>query len=122
MNTALADDMIPANPCRVRGAGQAKRARTIEAATLPELEAIAKAMPDRYRLMVLLGAWCALRFGELAELRRADIDVTGAVIRLRRGVIRGSDGITVKDPKSQAGKPGREHPAAPHARGRRPSA
>lgn len=29
-------------------------------------------MPDRYKLMAFLAAWCAMRFGELAELRRGD--------------------------------------------------
>src|SRR5258705_76750 len=72
LGTAVADDVIAVNPCRVRGAGQAKRARTIRPASLGELEALVKALPERYRLMVLLAAWCALRFGELAELRRAD--------------------------------------------------
>jgi integrase len=104
MNTALADDLIAANPCRVRGAGQSKRARKIREASLAELEAITKAMPARYRLMVLMAAWCALRFGELTELRRADIDVRNAVIRVRRGVARTGDGRKVKGPKSDAGK------------------
>jgi integrase len=103
-NTAIADDIIGANPCRVRGAGQAKRARRIEGATLAELEAIVTAMPPRLRLMVLLAAWCALRFGELAELRRADIDVKNSLVHVRRGVVRGDTGTVVKDPKSEAGK------------------
>ena len=34
------------------------------------------AMPDRYRAMVLLAAWCAPRFGELTELRRRDLTIT----------------------------------------------
>ena len=102
--TAIDDEIITANPCRVHGAGQAKRARQIEPATLEQLEALVDAMPARYRLMVLLAAWCALRFGELAELRRSDIDVTNAVVRVRRGVIRGDAGRKVKDPKSEAGK------------------
>jgi integrase len=104
LGTALADDLIPANPCRVRGAGQAKRARQIKPASLAELETLVTAMPARYRLMVLLAAWCAMRFGELAELRRSDIEVNNAVIRVRRGVILGDDGREVKDPKSEAGK------------------
>jgi integrase len=104
LNTAVADEVIPANPCRVRGAGSTRRARKIQAATLPELEAIVAGMPARYRLMVLLAAWCALRFGELAELRRCDIIVKTATIRVRRGVIRGEDGRVVKDPKSEAGQ------------------
>jgi integrase len=104
LGTAVADDLIPANPCRVRGAGSAKTARDIRPASLPELEALAAAMPERYRLMVLLAAWCALRFGELAELRRSDIDVKNAVVHIRRGVIRTDGGLVVKGPKSEAGK------------------
>ena len=104
LNTALADDIIAANPCRVRGAGSAKRARQIRPATLAELETLVTAMPGRYRLMVLLAAWCAMRFGELTELRRSDIDVRSGVVHIRRGVVRTDAGRIVKDPKSEAGK------------------
>ena len=45
----------------------------IEPASLPELETLTKAMPEQYRVMVLLAAWCGLRFGELTELRRKDV-------------------------------------------------
>jgi integrase len=104
LGTAVSDDVITANPCRVRGAGVAKTARDIRPATLPELNALAAAMPPRYRLMVLMAGWCAMRFGELAELRRADIDVKNGVVHIRRGVVRADDGLVVKDPKSEAGK------------------
>jgi len=60
-------------------------------------------MPDKYRLMVLLASWCALRFGELAELRRSDIDVTNGIIRVRRGVTRVGGQAIVGTPKSVAG-------------------
>jgi integrase len=104
MNTAVADEVIAASPCRVRGASSVKRAKTIRPASLAELEALVSALPDRYRLMALLAAWCALRFGELAELRRSDIDVRNGVIRVRRGVVRVRGGRKVKGPKSEAGK------------------
>ncbi|WP_433187775.1 tyrosine-type recombinase/integrase [Actinoallomurus sp. CA-150999] len=105
MNTAVADDVISANPCRVRGAGQSKRAKNIRPATLAELETLVKALPARYRLMALFAAWCALRFGELAELRRSDVDVKNGVIRVRRGVTRTKrSGRKIKGPKSDAGK------------------
>jgi len=104
MNTAVADEMIAANPCRVRGGGSVKRAKKIRPASLAELDAISKAVPARYQLMVLLAAWCALRFGELAELRRADIDVRNAVVHVRRGVVRTEDGRKVKGPKAEAGR------------------
>ena len=102
--TAVADDLIASNPCRVRGAGQAKRAGRTRLASLSELETITAALPPRYRLMVLLASWCGLRFGELAELRRSDIDVKNEIVHVRRGVIRIKGGRLVGDPKSEAGK------------------
>ena len=57
-------------------------------------------MPKRLRLMVLLAAWCAMRFGELAELRRKDID--GSVIRVRRAIVRAGGQVIVTTPKSAA--------------------
>jgi integrase len=104
LGTAVTDDVIPANPCRIRGAGSAPTVRDIRPATLAELETIVNSMPARYRLMVLLGAWCALRFGELAELRRSDIDVKDAIVHVRRGVVRTGTGPVVKGPKSAAGR------------------
>ena len=104
MHTAVADDVIPANPCRVRGAGQTKRVKRIVPATLAELEALTTEMPERYQLLVLFAAWCGLRFGELAELRRSDLDVTNGVVHIRRSVVRTDAGRKVKDPKSEAGK------------------
>ena len=61
------------NPCVIRGAGSAKRVHKIRPASLDEIAVIAAEMPEQYRAMVLLAAWCALRFGELTELRRRDI-------------------------------------------------
>jgi integrase len=113
LNTAVADELIPANPCRVRGAGQAKRVRRIKPASLAELEALTAAMPEQYRLMVLLASWCGLRFGELAELRRSDVDLRTGVVNVRRAVVRvtASDETAgtklvrqVKGPKSDAGR------------------
>jgi integrase len=104
MNTAVADDLIAANPCRVRGAGQSKRVKKVQPASLAELEMIANAVPAKYQLMILLAAWCALRFGELAELRRSDIDVKAGVVHIRRGVVRTKSGRKVKGPKSDAGR------------------
>ena len=103
-NTAVADELLAANPCRVRGGGSTKRARRIRPATLDELAKLAAAMPERYRLMVLLASWCALRFGELAELRRGDVDVKNGVVHVRRGVTRTKGSSIVKGPKSDAGR------------------
>ena len=58
-------------------------------------------MPQRYRLMVQLAAWCALRFGELTELRRGDVDTKVGVLRIRRAVVRWP--VRGQEPKSDAG-------------------
>ncbi|ROR53272.1 integrase [Luteococcus japonicus] len=103
LGCAVDDEKIPMNPCHIRGAGNVKRAKKVEPATLAQLEAIAAAMPERYRPMVMLASWCALRFGELAELRRKDLDLSNGVIHVRRGVVRAEHGTVVGTPKSEAG-------------------
>jgi integrase len=102
--TAVADDLVPTNPCRIRGAGAAKKVHHTKVASLGELEVIVEAMPPRYRAMVLLAAWCGLRFGELAELRREDVDLDAGVLRVERGVTRGPGEVYVGMPKSNAGR------------------
>ncbi|HEU4542557.1 MAG TPA: hypothetical protein VFR23_15630, partial [Jiangellaceae bacterium] len=92
LNTAVADELIAANPCRVRGGGQAKRVKRIVPATLAELEALVTATPARYKLMILLASGCGLRQGELFELRRGDVDSAAGVIHVRRGDVRTSGG------------------------------
>ncbi len=103
LGSAVDDELIKTNPCHIRGAGSVKRAKTIRPATLDELGTTVEAMPEKYQLMVLLAAWCAFRFGELAEMRRKDVDLTHKVIRVRRGVVRTSAGHLVDTPKTEAG-------------------
>lgn len=103
MQTALADDLIDSNPCRISGASTARRVHKIRPATLDELETITKAMPDPYQAFVLMAAWLAMRYGELTELRRKDIDLHGEVARVRRAVVRVGEGFKVTTPKSDAG-------------------
>lgn len=112
LGTAVSDGLISANPVAIRGAGRADRVHEVRPATLAELKAIVSAMPPRLRMMVLLGAWCAMRFGELAELRRGDIDLARGVIRVRRGVVRVDGGFEVGSPKSAAGS--RDVAVPPH--------
>ncbi|WP_406817537.1 tyrosine recombinase XerC [Mycobacterium sp. M23085] len=103
MNDAVRDRKASANPCVIRGAGSAKRAVVIRPATIDELAKLVEVIPERYKAMVLLASWCALRFGELTELRRNDIDIEEGVVRVRRGVVRTkAAGFTVDTPKSVA--------------------
>lgn len=101
--TACSDGLIASNPAAIRGAGTAKRVHKVIPATVAEIGTIADAMPARWSLMVLLAAWLAMRFGELTELRRKDIDLSTEVVRVRRAVVRTDDGFHVTTPKSDAG-------------------
>lgn len=103
LGTAVGDEIITANPCHIRGAGATKRVVTIKPASLPDLEKLVTEMPEKYRVMVLLAAWCALRFGELTELRRKDLDLKTGVIHVRRGVAWVDSKPIVGKPKSDAG-------------------
>ena len=101
--TAVEDRAIPVNPCHIRGAGSSKRIKKVKPATLDELETITSTMPDKYQLMVLLASWCALRFGELVELRRKDRDLKNGIIHIRRGATRAAGEVIIGTPKSDAG-------------------
>ena len=87
LGTAVEEEEIAINPAQIRGAGATKRTRAIEPATLEELATIVEAMPPRHQLAILLGSWCALRYGEIAELRRSDVDFAAGVLKVRRGAV-----------------------------------
>jgi integrase len=103
MASAVVDEHIDGNPCRIVGAGRAKRVHRIRPASVAELAVLTEAMPQRLQLMVTLASWCALRFGETVELRRGDIDLSAEVIRIRRAAVRTKGSYSITTPKSDAG-------------------
>ena len=114
MRQAADDDLIAASPVHIRGAGANRRASRTEPATLAEIETISAAMPPRLRTMILLAAWCGLRYGECVELRRADVDLDAGVVRVRRAASRVPGRWVVGPPKTTAGIRGVAVP--PHVR------
>ena len=126
------DRLIEVNPCMIRGAATAQRKSQTRPASLAELDIIVAEMPKRFQAMVLLASWCALRFGELVELRRKDITIVvptdeqvaaaeaegeepptpHGLLQVRRAAVRVDGGWQVGDPKSDAGR--REVAVPPH--------
>lgn len=111
MATAVDDGLIPSNPVHIRGAGHKQSKPEVELFTADEVARLADLMPPRHRCTVLLAAWCGLRFGELAALRRSDLELpdpkqpaTPAMLRVRRGVVRADGKQYVTTPKSAAGE------------------
>jgi integrase len=104
LNTAVEDGRIKVNPCHVKGAGS-EQAPERPIAMPDEVAKLAKAIDPKYQAMVLLGAYCSLRFGELAGLRRKRIDLLHRTITVEEQAVDLADGrIVFGPPKTSAGR------------------
>lgn len=110
LNEAVRQELIASNPARITGASTAKRATKTKPASIDELGTLTAAMePPRLRPMILLGSWASMRFGEIVELRRKDLEFGGedgaewAVVRIRRQAVRVGGTYEIGPPKSDAG-------------------
>lgn len=103
MSTAYRDDIIPTNPCRIRGGSSTRRRRAIRPLRPEQIAALAVSVPDRYRLLILLAGYCGMRSGELRELRRRDVHLDDREIRVERAVSKVDGEFIVGSPKSDAG-------------------
>jgi integrase len=104
LGTAVTDRHLLSNPCQVKGGG-VERAPERPIPSVPEVDALADAMPEHLRLLVLLAAWCGLRRGELLGLVRSDFDTLHGTVSIERAVTERADGtIVVGEPKTAAGR------------------
>jgi integrase len=100
--TAVEDDVLKANPCRVRGASRAPAPTDRRVVTPGEVARIADAVHPRYRALVLVLAWGGLRSGEAFALRPENVHGNRIHVVERR--YRHADGTVSTDaPKSAAG-------------------
>jgi integrase len=86
MATAVKDGVLPANPCQIERAMNTVRKREPKILSVPQVAELAGKMPERYGVLVLLSAWCGLRWGEVIELRRRDVGAEGATLTVARAV------------------------------------
>ncbi|MFE6187195.1 tyrosine-type recombinase/integrase [Streptomyces sp. NPDC056465] len=104
LETAVEDELIRRNPCRIRGAGKETAAER-PVATVDQVDALADVLGPRWRLMVYLGAYGPLRPEEQAELRRKDIDLDNLTVRVRQAAPELTTGKRAEGPtKSEAGR------------------
>jgi integrase len=104
LTTAVEDEQLPANPCRIRGAGVERSAERpfVDADVVLDLSA---AIGERYSALVLLAGFGGLRLGELLALRRGDIDVLHATVRVDVQAVELRSGQRlVTGPKTDAGR------------------
>lgn len=104
LNTAVDDELIRRNPCRIKGAGTPDTPER-EMIPLTKVVEILTVIPARYRALVLLGTFASLRWGELAALRRKHLDLDGGVVRVAGALAELDGGKLLEDtPKSRAGR------------------
>ena len=98
--TAVENELLIKNPCQIKRAMSTNRKREPVLLSVAELKAVANAIePQRFKALVLLSAWGALRFGEVTELRRKDFSEDCSVVTVSRGVTHHGECV-VKTPKS----------------------
>jgi integrase len=104
LSTAVDDELIARNPCRIRAAG-IDRPDERRVISIPELYAIADAAPDRYRVLILLAGLAGFRAGELFALTRADVNLEAHTVRIDKQRVRLDSGeVVVAAPKTRAGR------------------
>jgi len=102
--TAVADGLIQANPCRVRGAGME---RSVERPIVgPELVLeLADAIGARWNVLVLLAGFGGLRLGELLALRRRHVDLAAGTVTVEEQMVSLDGGRRLlTEPKTEAGR------------------
>ena len=104
LNTATDDGLIRRNPCRIKGAS-AEKSPERPVLTARQVFDLAAAIDPRYQALMLLAVFGSLRWGELAALRRSDVDLSTQTVRVTRQLdeLRGG-GFGFAPPRSDAGK------------------
>ncbi|MFD8556778.1 tyrosine recombinase XerC [Streptosporangium canum] len=104
LTTAVDDQFIKRNPCRIKGAGQ-ERSPERPVLTVAQLYKLADTIEPRYRALVLLGTFGSLRWGEPAGLQRRALDLDAGTVRVERQLMQlTGKGPVFTEPKSAAGK------------------
>jgi len=97
-------EIIRRNPCQIPGADQERAAERPTLSVIQVFELTAK-VPERYRALILLATFGCLRWGEVAALKRCDVDAVVGTVRVREAFTeQPGKGMVLGPPKSRAGK------------------
>jgi integrase len=103
MATAVDDDLISKNPCRIKGGGR-ERVAERKTPTSEEVTRILDAVDDRYRALVAVAAYVGLRFGELAGLQRRHVNPLRNELTVEQQLSTVSGHTELRPPKTVAGR------------------
>jgi integrase len=72
--TAVSDGLLTTQPCQIARAMQAPTTRQTVILDVEDVAKLANTVqPERLKALILVSAWCGLRWGEVIELRRKDM-------------------------------------------------
>ena len=100
LNTAMKDKRIRENPCQIKGADRESSPER-PVLSVAEVYRLAEAIEPRYRALILLATFGNLRWGELAGLRRRNLDLGNRIVRVVETVYE-LDRLVKGTPKSEA--------------------
>lgn len=95
--------LIAQSPCRRIGLPRVER-EEMRFLTPAEISGLAEAISPRYRAMVLFDAYCGLRLGELAGLRRSRVDLLRRQVQVAEIAVEVKGQLLFGPPKTRAGQ------------------
>ncbi|MBW0270449.1 hypothetical protein ATM97_05195 [Nocardia sp. MH4] len=97
------DNIIARNPFCVKDADKEDRPER-PVLSVAQVFALAHAIPERYRVVILLTSFLSLQWGEASTLTRADITDGAESVRAGKAMVEVAGlGLVVSRPKSRAG-------------------
>lgn len=113
LGRAVTDELLDRNPAAgLRGElfAKAEKGEPFQVLSDTELARLSGALPDRLRVLITLCAELGLRSGEVRALRVSDVDRSRMFLRVKRQVVKLSDGTFSLDAKVKSGNSSREVP------------
>ncbi len=104
LGTAVDDDLIPKNPCIIKGAAS-ERSPERPIATISEVDMLARLADPRLGTLILMATYTSLRLGELSALSRRHLDLAKGTVTVVASASELANGRRIiGDPKSDAGR------------------
>ena len=102
LNQAVKDGYLESQPLHIARAGHTQPAER-HPLTTDELALLVGVLPEHYRAAALLAAWSGLRPGEVFALRRRDVDLLSATVKVCRTLLDIDGVFSFGPPKTDAG-------------------
>ena len=102
--TAVSDGLLASNPCNVPKAMATTTKRQAVILEPAEVAALADAMPERLRALVLTAAWCAPRWAKSSSCAAATSAPTARSSTIARGATHRAGQCHIDTPKSGRGR------------------